>query len=163
MGDIEIYPNQIDEAISVIREVSEWGRNKGFRVWLDEWLTKEELITVDAKPENFCIGKIEGSTACAFILQCSDLEYWATAEKDEAVYLHKFCIKREFAGKGVTKAAIEAIKKLCKEKGIKYIRLDTALDEKVIRKIYLNIGFKIVDIIDYPNGRSVALYELEVQ
>ncbi len=44
MADIEIYPNQIDEAISVIREVSEWGRKKGFRVWLDEWLTKEELM-----------------------------------------------------------------------------------------------------------------------
>ncbi len=37
------------------------------------------------------------------------------------------------------------------------------IDEKVIRKIYFNIGFKIVDIIDYPNGRSVAPYELEVQ
>ncbi len=163
MGDIEICPNQIDEAISVIREVAEWGRKKGFRVWLDEWLAKEELITADAKPENFCIGKIEGSTVCAFILQCKDSEYWAAAEKNEAVYLHKFCVKREFAGKGVAKADIEAIKKLCKEKGIKYIRLlDTALDEKVVRKIYLKIGFKIVDIIDYPNGRSVALYELEV-
>ena len=62
----------------------------------------------------------------------------------------------------MTKLVIEAIKKLCKEKTIKYIRLDTALDEKIIRKIYLNIGFKIVDIIDYPNGRSTALYELEV-
>ncbi len=36
------------------------------------------------------------------------------------------------------------------------------LDEKVVRKIYLNAGFKIVDIIDYDNGRSIALYELEV-
>lgn len=118
-------------------------------------------MTADAQPENFCIGKLEGSTVCAFILQRSDAEYWA-AKRDEAVYLHKFCVKREFAGLGVTKRAIEAIKRLCREKGILYIRLDTALDEKVIRKIYLNIGFKIVDIIDYPNGRSMALYELEV-
>ena len=48
------------------------------------------------------------------------------------------------------------------ENGIKYIRLDTGLDEKVVRKIYLNAGFKIVDIIDFDNGRSMALYELEV-
>jgi len=62
----------------------------------------------------------------------------------------------------MAKAAVEAIKSFCKEKGIRYIRPDTALDEKAIRKIYLKMGFKIVDIIDYPNGRSVALYELDV-
>lgn len=39
---------------------------------------------------------------------------------------------------------------------------DTALDEKTVRKIYLGAGFRIVDIIDYPNGRSLALYEMEV-
>ena len=43
-----------------------------------------------------------------------------------------------------------------------YVRLDTGLDEKVVRKKYLNAGLKIVDIIDYDNGRSVALFELEV-
>lgn len=162
MENIEIYSNQIDEAISVMKEVAAWGRSKGFRIWQDEWLTEEELITIDAQPENFYIGKINGNTACAFILQWNDSEYWADAEKNEAVYLHKFCVRREFAGRNMTKIVIEEIKKLCKENGIKYIRLDTALDEKVIRKIYLNIGFKIVDIIDYPNGRSLALYELDI-
>ena len=48
------------------------------------------------------------------------------------------------------------------EKGIRYIRLDVGLDERKIRKIYLNAGFKIVDIIDYENGNSMALYEMEV-
>lgn len=162
MDRVEIYPNQIDEAISVMKEVAKWGRSKGFRVWLDEWLTKEELITPDSQPENFYIGKLNGKTACAFILQWKDSEYWADAKKNEAVYLHKFCVRREFAGRDMTKAVIQAIKSHCEENGIKYIRLDTALDETVVRKIYLNAGFKIVDIIDYPNGRSIALYELTV-
>ena len=34
--------------------------------------------------------------------------------------------------------------------------------QKVVRKIYLRAGFKIVDIIDYPNGNSMALYEIEM-
>lgn len=158
---MEIYSNQIDEAIKIMKEVAMWGRNKGFRVWQDEWLTKENLITMDAQPENFYIGKVDGVTVCAFILQCRDSEYWADA-KNEALYLHKLCVKREFAGKHMTRFTIDAIKQLCKKRGIRYIRLDTALDEKTVRKIYLNLGFKIVDIIDYPNGRSIALYELEV-
>ena len=162
MDNIEILCNQVDEAILIMKEVSEWGRSIGFRVWLDEWLTKDKLITKEAEPENFYIGKLDGKNACAFILQWSDLEFWKDAPKYEAAYLHKFCVRREFAHREMTKSVIEAIKTLCTKKGIKYIRLDTGLDEKVVRKIYLDAGFKIVNIINYDNGNSVALYELEI-
>ncbi|MDE7210524.1 MAG: GNAT family N-acetyltransferase [Lachnospiraceae bacterium] len=159
---IEIFTNRMEETISVIQEVAVWARNRGFRVWQEEWLTQEELVTREAKPENFCIGKLDGKTACAFILQWSDSEYWPKAPEYEAAYLHKLCVRREFAHRGMTKKIVEALRKLCQEKGIRYIRLDTALDEKAVRKIYLHAGFKIVDIIDYENGKSMALYELEV-
>lgn len=162
MERINIVYNQVEKAISVMREVAKWGREKGFRVWLDEWLMPEELVTDEAKPENFCIGEIDGEIACAFILQRSDSVYWKDSSDVQAVYLHKLCVKREYAHRNMTKWVVEAIKDECRKKGIKYIRLDTGLDEKVVRKIYLNVGFKIVDIIDYDNGRSVALYELEV-
>lgn len=99
---------------------------------------------------------------CAFILQWSDTEYWKKAPKYEAAYLHKFCVLRQFAHREMTKVVVEALRKECQRRGIKYIRLDTDLDEKVIRKIYLNVGFKIVNIIDYDNGRSMALYEMNV-
>ncbi len=159
---VEITNNEVNEAISVMRNVAEWGRSNGFRVWLDGWLTPEELITAEAQPENFYIGKVDGKTACAFILQTSDVEYWGTRPANEAVYLHKLCVCREFAHKNMTNAVVEAIRNECQRKGVRYIRLDTALDEKVVRKIYLNAGFKIVDIIDYDNGNSMALYEMEV-
>lgn len=163
MDRIELCPGQVEQAIEVMREVAAWGRAKGFRVWPDEWLTREELLTADVCPENFYLGKIGGRTACAFLLQTRDSEYWRGAKEGEAVYLHKFCVRREFAGKGMTGLVIGAVKGLCREKGIRYIRLDTALDEKAVRKIYLHAGFKIVDILDHPNGRSTALYELDTQ
>ena len=162
MHKLEIFHIQADEAIAVMREVAAWGRSQGFRVWLDEWLTPSELITDEAKPENFCIGKVNGIVVCAFILQNSDMKYWGNTSINEAVYLHKLCVRREFAHQGMTKSVVEAIREECKQNGVKYIRLDTGLDEKVVRKIYLNAGFKIVDIIDYENGKSLALYELEV-
>ena len=73
---MKIVYNQVEEAISVMREVAEWGREQGFRVWLDEWLTPEKLLTDEAKSENFCTGEIDGKIACAFILQRSDSDYW---------------------------------------------------------------------------------------
>lgn len=95
-------------------------------------------------------------------LQWADGNYWPNAPKNEAAYLHKFCVLRKFAGMGMTKLTTEAIRAECSKRGIRHIRLDTGLDEKVVRKISLSAGYKIVDIIDYPNGRSIALYELEV-
>lgn len=62
----------------------------------------------------------------------------------------------------MTKLVTEAIRAECRNLGVRYIRLDTGLEEKVARKIYLSAGYEIVDILDYPNGRSMALYELEV-
>lgn len=162
MKNVEIQFNRMDAAIPVMREVAAWGREMGYRVWPDEWLTADELITPNVQPENFCIGTMDGEIACAFILQWADFEYWPNAPKYEAAYLHKFCVRRKFAGMGMTKMVTEAIRAECRKRGIKYIRLDTGLDEKAVRKIYLNTGFKIVDIIDCQNGRSIALYEMEV-
>lgn len=160
---IEIQFHKLETAISIMREVSAWGRAQGFLVWPDEWLTPENLITSDAQPENFCVGCLDGEIACAFILQWTDSDYWPDAPKYEAAYLHKFCVCRKFAGIGMTKLVVNAIIEECRMRGIRYIRLDTGLDEKTVRKIYLNAGFQIVDIIDYPNGKSMALYELEVR
>ncbi len=145
-----------------MREVAAWGRGRGYRVWPDEWLTEEELITPDAQSENFCIGMVDGEIGCAFILQWADSDYWPDAPKYEAAYLHKFCVRRQFAGMGMTGLVTEALRAECRKRGIRYIRLDTGLDEDVVKNIYLNAGYKIVDVIEYPNGRSMALYELEV-
>lgn len=162
MSEVTIRFSEVSMAIAVMREVAAWGREKGYRVWPDKWLTRSELITPDAQPENFCIGTVDGEVACAFILQWADSEYWPNALENEAAYLHKFCVRRRFAGMSMTRLVTDAIKVECRKRGIRYIRLDTALDEKTVRKIYLNAGFKIVDIVDYPNDRSIALYELEV-
>lgn len=162
MEHVEIIHNKPYEAIAIMQEVARWGRGIGLRVWPEEWLTEEELFSEEATRDTFCIGEVNGQSACAFILQNSDIEYWGTHSSESAVYWHKFCVKREFAHKDMTKSVLEAIRSECKSKGIKYIRLDTGLDEKVVRKIYLNAGFKIVDIIDYDNGNSMALYEIEV-
>ena len=62
----------------------------------------------------------------------------------------------------MTSKVVKAILEECMQRNVKYVHLDTALDEKEVRQIYLNVGFKIVKIIDYPNVSSMALYELEV-
>lgn len=162
MSKVVIRFNEMQAAISVMKEVAAWGREKGYRVWPDEWLTPKELLTNDVRPYNFCIGSVDGEIACAFILQWADSEYWPNAPEYEAAYLHKFCVCRKFGGMGMTKLVLDAIREDCRKRVVRFIRLDFGADEDVVRNIYLNAGFKIVNMINYPNGRSTALCELAV-
>ena len=95
--ELVLVPNSPGRAIAIMREVAAWGRERGLRVWPEQWLTPEELLTDEAGPSNFYVGAVDGEEACAFILQWSDREWWPEAEPFEAGYLHKLCVRRKFA------------------------------------------------------------------
>lgn len=162
MNNLLMVNNQVDRAIEIMREVSEWGRKQGFRVWLEEWLTKDRLLTTDNCEEDFYVGKVDGIDACCMIIQWQDQEYWPEAPRDEAAYIHKLCVRREFAGKGILTEVLQWLKLECKSRGVRYIRLDTGWDKEKVKQIYLGLGFRIVKKLDYENNRSMALYELGV-
>ncbi|MDO5400453.1 MAG: GNAT family N-acetyltransferase [Eubacteriales bacterium] len=159
---MELYFDEPSKAIAVMREVAQWGHDCGLRVWPLDWLTMEELVSADARPEDFCIGKVGGEVVCGFILQRQDQEYWRDAPKGEAVYLHKLCVRRAYAHQSMSKQLIAALKDWCKQEKIPYLRLDTAMDEEKVKAIYLDAGFQIVKTIECGNGRTMALYQLPV-
>lgn len=145
-----------------MREVAGWYRDHGFRVWPDEWLTSQELITEEAGPENFYVGTVDEQIVCAFILQWSDREYWPESPEFEAGYLHKLCVRREFAHRNMTAEVVKALKVECRRHGAKYLRLDTGYDEPVVRDIYLNAGFRIVRTLEKDGKPVMLLYEMEL-
>ncbi len=157
---LALIPNCPERAAAIMREVAAWGRGRGLRVWPEQWLTPEELLTDEAGPSNFYVGTLDGEEACAFILQWSDREWWPEAEPFEAGYLHKLCVRRKFAHQGMTAQVVEAVKEECARRGVARLRLDTGAEEAVVRDIYLAAGFEVVKTIA-QNGRPVMLlYEL---
>jgi len=66
--------------------------------------------------------------------------------------------KLEIYSEDVDKAT-SIMKEVSREKGIKYISLDTGMNDEKVKQIYLNAGFKIVEVIEEC---GMALYELEV-
>ena len=162
MGELILTAGQPDRAIAIMREVAAWGRERGFRVWLNEWLTWEKLLTEEAQPENFYVGSVDGQDTCAFILQWSDREYWPDALKYEAAYLHKLCVRRVFAHTGMIGRVVDAIRQECVPRGVRFLRLDTGTNEPVVRDIYLKAGFQIVKTLYNHGTPSMLLYELEL-
>ena len=162
MGRLIITGGRPERAIAIMREVAAWGRSRGFRVWPDEWLSENELLTEEARPENFYVGMVDGQPACGFILQWSDREYWPDAPPGEAAYLHKLCVCREFAHQNMTGQVIERVKEECARWGARFIRLDTGADEPAVRDIYLRAGFEIVKTLEHNGSPVMLLYELKL-
>ncbi len=158
-----VIQGEVDRAIWIMKEVATWGRSVGHRVWLDEWLTREELLTAEVSDVDFCIGQVDGVDACCMILQWSDKEWWAETGINEAGYIHKLCVRRAYSGMGMPKKMIDFAKEVCRKRGIKYLRLDTGLDEEKMKEIYIGLGFEIVRKVELGNGRAMALYELKIE
>ncbi len=163
MGKMVILHHQVDHAIEIMREVTAWGREQGFPVWSEESITKEALLSDEVKEDAFCVGQFDQVNVCAFILQWKDSIFWPGAPEYEAAYLHKFCVRREFAHQNMTKKVIEAIKQECRDRGIRYIRLDTGWNKERVKQIYLDAGFQIVGKIVPETGKEMALYEMIVE
>lgn len=158
-----VSTGEVDRAINIMKEVAAWGRSVGYRVWLDEGLLKDKLITTDVKEENFCIGRVDGIDACTMILQWVDNCFWPYSPLYEAGYIHKLCVRRDFAGKNISKKMVEYAKEQCRIRGAKYLRLDTGWDETKMKEIYTGLGFEIVKKLEFNNGRAMALYELKIE
>ncbi len=109
------------------------------------------------------MGYLNGEPAGCMILQWQDRVWWPDAPYGQAAYLHKLCVRRPFAGMGIPQQFLTFIRRACTQRGTSYIRLDTGLQEPVVRGIYLNLGFRIVKKIEYDNGRGMLLYEAPVQ
>ena len=131
-----------------MREVAAWGRERGLRVWPEQWLTPEELLTDEAGPSNFYVGAVDGEEA------------WPEAEPFEAGYLHKLCVRRKFAHRGMTAQVVEAVKAECARRGVRRLRLDTGAEETAVGRIYLAAGFEVVRTIERDGRPSMLLYEL---
>jgi len=159
---IEFKQGQVDLAIDIMREVAQWGREKGLRVWMDEWLTRDLLITEEADPSCFYVAYVDKQPAACMILQWQDRLWWPDAPKYQAAYIHKLCVRRDFAGQGLPGACLDYAVKACKSQGAEYVRLDTGWDEERMKVLYTSLGFEIVEKLERQKGKAMALYEYKI-
>ncbi len=162
INDFNVLKGDVDSAINVMKEVATWGRSIGLNVWKDEHLTRERLM-VNVLEDDFYIGKVSGNNACCMILQWSDTFFWPNSKENEAGYVHKLCVRREYAGMGLPGKMIEFAIEECKRRNIKYLRLDTGWTNEKLCNLYKSLGFEIVDKFLFDDGGAMALFEMKIK
>jgi ribosomal protein S18 acetylase RimI-like enzyme len=160
IDNFNVVMGEVDSAISVLREVAQWCEDNRMNTWKVNDLTKERLL-VSLNESNFCICKISDDNACSMILQWYDPLFWPDAIENEAGYIHKLCVRRKYAGMGLSGKMVEFAVAECKKRGIQYLRLDTGWSREPLCKLYESLGFKKVGkrILGTSN---FALYEMKI-
>lgn len=114
---------------------------------------------------------VEKDILCLFSICFTDVLIWREMEKGDAIYLHRIVVNPKFKGQKQFKKILNWVIEFAKEKGIKYIRMDTWADNSNIIEYYKSYGFQFLENYTTPNtpelpdqhrNLKVALLEMKL-
>lgn len=94
---------------------------------------------------------VEKDILCLFSICFTDVLIWREMEKGDAIYLHRIVVNPKFKGQKQFKKILNWVIEFAKEKGIKYIRMDTWADNSNIIEYYKSYGFQFLENYTTPN------------
>ncbi|HYH03660.1 MAG TPA: GNAT family N-acetyltransferase [Bacillota bacterium] len=158
--ELVVQTGEVDQAVWIMREVAGWCAATDKNMWQLDELTPAALQN-GITAQNFCVGWLSGEPAATMILQWTDPVFWPEINADQSGFIHKLCVRRQFAGKGLSRQMVEFAIGECRKRGIHYLRLDTGWQRLKLRNLYEKLGFvckgrKVVA------GKEYALYEMQI-
>ena len=157
----QIMPATIDDlarVISILEDASAWLRDRG----LDQWPTRfaPDPIAQAIKRGEVFMALVEGQVAGTLTLQWADPTVWRGVP-DDAGYVHRLAIRREFGGRGLGYAMLHWAGQTVVEAGRRFLRLDCWAENRALCRYYENVGFTPRGKVEGP-GWSAALYEKDL-
>jgi len=150
------------EEILIAKELyrirAKWLKDKGIEQWRrSEQIHSVEYLMTQQELNQFYVCKFNGVIIGAFSLQKEDI-FWK--DKENSLYLHAFVSSVNYSGYG--RFMIDEMKKICKHKNKKYLRLDCRADNEKLNEFYKNNGFYLVEQRVYSHGVVANLRELKI-
>ena len=147
MNNIRIVQDST-QGIQVMNSVGKWMENSGLNpsMWWKPENMNCEFLSKHTEPSEYYVALVNDTPAASVILQETERnQSWKSVDGDspqKALYVHWLCVKREFAGEGLSKTMIEFAETMAIKKGFKLLRLDTDADEPKLCNLYKGLGFK---------------------
>jgi len=154
---------ELEISASIIEEVAAWGAAQGFPSWIPGSFTGGDSVGVTRLRGDITAGALHlvwrGDHAVGtFSLLEHDPMFWPDAG-DEAMYLHRFAVRRSAAGAG--RHVVEWCFREARRRGRSYVRLDCLKENPGIRRYYRRFGFTEVGET-LVNGTRYCLCEVPV-
>lgn len=91
---------------SILKEAADWVRMTGRGMWRDDELDPDR-IHQDVAAGLFNLAHYDGEPGGTIKFQLEDARFWPDFPKNDAAYVHRIALRRQFAGKGVSSRMLE--------------------------------------------------------
>jgi hypothetical protein len=157
------HADNVVASAEILEAAAQWGALSGRPSWRPGSFAGLESTGIsrlrdDLERYSLYVMRIDNDMVATFSLLESDALFWPAAG-DEALYLHRFAVRRSAAGCGGH--AIAWSVEEARRRGRDYLRLDCLAENQRIRRYYEGHGFAAVDerVID---AVRFSLYELPI-
>ena len=157
-------PEELSACLDIIREGRAFQQEQGFIQWTEEY-PNAELIEADIRSGSGYLMKIDGEPACYMFLSFDDDPAYLPPEcawhaDVPYVAVHRIAFARRFAGKGLSGAAFELIRDLCRERGVSCIRIDTDRKNQRMQHVLEKNGFVRCGYVLFEGDKKWAYEKL---
>jgi len=148
-SDLNFIYHLFDEAIA-------YQKRNNYQVWGD--FDRAVLIKdIDNKLQYKLVSNDE--IAYAFSICYSDKVIWREKDKDDAIYLHRMVVNPKFKGQKRFGKILEWTQDYCKDKNLRFIRMDTWADNANIIDYYQSFGFDVVGYFKTPDSDELPIQQ----
>jgi GNAT superfamily N-acetyltransferase len=149
-----------DTVAGLLDEATVWVNELGFSQWPLPF-PRDELAGAIDRGEVYIVEAEDGESVGTVTILLDDPVYWPGSPPD-ALYVHKFAVRRDRAGRGIGAAVVEWANAEAAEAGRDFLRLDCLGDNAGIRDYYEQLGFEHCgDLV--LDGINMSLYERPVR
>lgn len=162
---------ELERVMKIIEEGREFLKEQGVNQWQHGSPSRDVIIN-DINAGISYIYEKSGELVATAMLTTLDEDYenYPTFWSENSSYLaiHRLATSKQFRNQGIAREFLEAIYLFAKSQNIKYLRIDTHLDNKIMRKFLSGFGFEEKGVIKLTiknilEDKERVGYELEVR
>lgn len=148
---------EINECYAILDSGREFQKAQGFVQWDEEYPTFN-LVKEDIENKIGYVYKIDGFIAAymaiTFDIEPAYNEIDGAWRKDEKYcVIHRMAIHEKYRNKGLTTKIFKEVEKLCIEKNIYYMRIDTDFPNKRMQHVFIKNGYVECGTINFKGPK----------
>ena len=153
-------PDELDICIQILREGRAFQQEQGFTQWTEEY-PNPKLIESDIRNGDGWLFLLDNEPAgYMYLVFDGDPDYAdpMCAWRKDVPYavVHRIALSRRFVGRGLSAMVFEAIRDLCRERGISCIRIDTDSKNKRMQHVLEKNGFVRCGIVMFEGDAKLT-------
>jgi len=163
MKFIKTSNKDIDNVMKIIKKSQEYFKSQGIDQWQNNYPNNNVIQNDINNGHSYILikdDKIIATTAISFDGEntYNKIDGKWLSENDYAV-IHRIAVDKLYKGLGIGGKIIKEVEKLCKEKEVNSIKIDTHKDNKSMKRLLEKNGFEYCGIIYLDDGSERIAFE----